>query len=264
MTTPTPLGCEVLLQELRDLHRQALLQLQVAREQLDDAGELRQADDPLARQVGDVRDAVEGQQVVHAQRVKRDVAHDDELVVAGVVGERRQRERLLRQQLRERGGDAARRVAQAGLADVAAERDEQAADGVLRRAQVDAFGRRRRLGMKRGDAVDNAHGDVSVAEACASYAGGSQSAKRPSCTMTSPSAVRRPPGRRSQMRSQCSADSFLPPVSGYERPSARWTVPPIFSSNSVAPIARSMPKFVPMPISPRRRAPSSVCSARCR
>ena len=30
----------------------------------------------------------------------------------------------------------------------------------------------------------------------------------------SPSAVRRPPRRRSQMRSQCSADSFLPPVSG--------------------------------------------------
>ena len=32
-------------------------------------------------------------------------------------------------------------------------------------------------------------------------------------------------------------------------------MPPIFSSNSVAPIARSMPKFVPIPTSPSRRAP---------
>jgi len=48
--------------------------------------------------------------------------------------------------------------------------------------------------------------------------------------------------------SQWTADSFVPPVSGYERPSARWIVPPIFSSNRIVPIARSMPKFVPMPI----------------
>jgi len=36
--------------------------------------------------------------------------------------------------------------------------------------------------------------------------------------MASPSAVIRPPRRRSQMRSRCRADSFAPPVSGYERP----------------------------------------------
>ena len=41
-------------------------------------------------------------------------------------------------------------------------------------------------------------------------------------------------------------------------------MPPIFSSNRSRRSARSMPKFVPMPISPRRRAPSSVASARCR
>ena len=52
---------------------------------------------------------------------------------------------------------------------------------------------------------------------------------------TSPSAESRPPWRRSQIRSQCTADSFVPPVSGYERPSARWTVPPIFSSNRIVP-----------------------------
>ena len=41
--------------------------------------------------------------------------------------------------------------------------------------------------------------------------------------------------------SQWMADSFTPPVSGYDRPRARWIVPPIFSSSSVIPTARSMP-----------------------
>ena len=36
---------------------------------------------------------------------------------------------------------------------------------------------------------------------------------RPSSTIGSPSAVRRPPCRRSQIMSQCTADSFVPPVS---------------------------------------------------
>jgi len=33
--------------------------------------------------------------------------------------------------------------------------------------------------------------------------------------------------------SQWRALSFLPPVSGYDAPTAAWKVPPIFSSNSV-------------------------------
>ena len=37
-------------------------------------------------------------------------------------------------------------------------------------------------------------------------------------------------------------------------------MPPIFSSNRIVPIGRSMPKLVPMPSSPRRRAPASVSS----
>ncbi len=60
--------------------------------------------------------------------------------------------------------------------------------------------------------------------------------------------------------SQCTADSLTPPVSGYERPTARWTVPPIFSSSRIIPTGWSMPKFVPMPISPSSDAPSSVAS----
>ena len=42
----------------------------------------------------------------------------------------------------------------------------------------------------------------------------SGSTQRPSTWIGSPSARIRPPRRRSQMRSQCRADSFLPPVSG--------------------------------------------------
>src|SRR5437588_13451 len=52
-----------------------------------------------------------------------------------------------------------------------------------------------------------------------------------------------------------------PPVSGYERPSARCTVPAIFSSSSVEPVGRSIPELVPIPSSPRNRAPGSVSSA---
>ena len=40
-------------------------------------------------------------------------------------------------------------------------------------------------------------------------------------------------------------------------------MPPIFSSKRIDPTARSMPKFVPIPSSPRRRAPSSVASIAC-
>ena len=85
-TTPTPRGRELLLQPVGDLHRHALLQLQVAGERLDDARELREPDDALARQVRHVGHAMERQQVVHAQRLERDVADQDELVVALVAG----------------------------------------------------------------------------------------------------------------------------------------------------------------------------------
>ena len=36
--------------------------------------------------------------------------------------------------------------------------------------------------------------------------------------------------------SQWMADTFVPPVSGYDRPTARCTVPPIFSSTMIEPI----------------------------
>ena len=72
-----------------DLGGQALLDLQAAGEQVDDAGELRQPQDALAGQVADVRDAVERQQVVLEERVERNRSRDDQLVVAVGVRERR-------------------------------------------------------------------------------------------------------------------------------------------------------------------------------
>ena len=58
-TTPTPLGARCSCSQLAICLRQPLLHLQPAGEQLDDAGELGQPEDAVARQVGHVRDADE-------------------------------------------------------------------------------------------------------------------------------------------------------------------------------------------------------------
>ena len=84
ITTPTPCGCEAVLQELGDLLGQALLDLQPAGVHLDDARDLGQADDPPARDVGDRRGPEERQQVVLAERVERDVLDDDHLAVVDI------------------------------------------------------------------------------------------------------------------------------------------------------------------------------------
>jgi hypothetical protein len=57
-----------------------------------------------------VRYAVERQEVVHAQRVKRDRPGDDQLVVAVLVGKRGRPKRLRRQKLSVCIGHPARRV----------------------------------------------------------------------------------------------------------------------------------------------------------
>ena len=126
---PHALGREVLLQPAGDLLGEPLLHLQPAGEQLDDARQLGQPEDPVARQVGDVRDADEGQQVVLAQRREGDVPGDDELVVALLVRERRQAERARLEQLGVRRRHPPRGVAQRLARDVLPERDEQVGDG---------------------------------------------------------------------------------------------------------------------------------------
>ena len=55
-------GFELLLQPAGDLLRQPLLDLQVACEELDDASELRQPEDPVPREVADMGDPVEREQ----------------------------------------------------------------------------------------------------------------------------------------------------------------------------------------------------------
>ena len=72
---------ELLLHGGRDLGGHALLHLEPAREDLDQARDLADADDPLARDVRDVRLAEERQDVVLAEREEIDVAHDDHLGV---------------------------------------------------------------------------------------------------------------------------------------------------------------------------------------
>ena len=84
---------QVGVEPVGDLLGQPLLHLRAVREQLDHPGQLGQPEDPVAGQVADVRHADERQQVVLADRPDRDVAGEDELVVALVVVERGELER---------------------------------------------------------------------------------------------------------------------------------------------------------------------------
>jgi hypothetical protein len=127
---------QVLLQPVGHLLGQPLLDLQVAGEQLEHPGELREAEDPLAGQVADVRHPGEGQQVVLAQGLQRDVPGDDQLVVALVVGEGRQVELRGGHQLGVGGDHPLRRLGQVRRCRVLAQRPEQRGDRLLGGGQV--------------------------------------------------------------------------------------------------------------------------------
>src|SRR5439155_12674709 len=99
--------------------------------------ELGEPEDALGGQVGDMRHTVERQQVVHAQRLKRDLPDDDQLVVALVVGKRRRVERLGGEQLGVGGRHPARCVAKAGGVQVGAQRHEQVGGGSLGGGAID-------------------------------------------------------------------------------------------------------------------------------
>ena len=60
-----------------------LLRLQAMGEDIDDAGNLGQADDLAVRQIADMRLADDRHHVVLAMRMELDVADDDEIVIAG-------------------------------------------------------------------------------------------------------------------------------------------------------------------------------------
>ena len=153
-------AARALVDPLGDLPGQPLLHLQVAREQLDDARELRQPDEAVAGHVADVRDAAERQQVVLAQRVERDVGDDDEFVVALVVRERRRGERLrasAARSTRRRPGGASRRgaamrmsrpsaVSSASTAAIAPVAVDAAVERLIGRDRVQPSGGGRRCG----------------------------------------------------------------------------------------------------------------------
>ena len=91
-------------------------------------------------QVGDVGLADEWQQVVHAQRLKRDVANEHQLVVVTLVGERRRGELDRRHQLRERAGDPSRRPDEIRRVDIGADRPQQVGCSALGCLEVDFRG----------------------------------------------------------------------------------------------------------------------------
>src|SRR5579864_136460 len=76
-----PPGRERPVERLRDLLRHLLLKLQAVGEDADQARDLAQANDLALRQVAHVAGAEEGQHVVLAQAVERDVLDHDHLVV---------------------------------------------------------------------------------------------------------------------------------------------------------------------------------------
>jgi microcompartment protein CcmK/EutM len=78
---------QLLIDRRGDLRGQRLLRLQALREHVDKPRQLREADDAVGRIIGDMRLADEGHDVVLAMRKKRDVAHQNQIVVAFDLGE---------------------------------------------------------------------------------------------------------------------------------------------------------------------------------
>ncbi len=109
---PNTLGVQIGVEPVGNLLGQPLLHLQSSGKPVDDAGQLRQSDDALIGQIPDVRNSMERQHVVLTQRLERNVPSDDELLVALVVGERREVEILRRKQFGVRAGDPTRCLAQ--------------------------------------------------------------------------------------------------------------------------------------------------------
>ena len=130
---------------LGDLVRHPLLDLQPPREHVDQARDLAEAHHAAVGDVGDVALAEERQQVVLAQTVVVDVAHDHHLVV--IHGEQRAVEdfvdvgRVAARQERHRLGDADGRLDQPFAVGVFAQVDQELPDqgfhgGLLYRARA--------------------------------------------------------------------------------------------------------------------------------
>ena len=134
MITPTPARLDRLLDGLRDLDGEPFLDLQAARVDVDEARDLGEADHLPVRQVGDVRLAVEREQVVLAQGVHVDVLDHHHLVVGdgeeGLVQDLVRILRVAAGQEAERLLDALRRLLEALAVGILAHPGEDVADAV--------------------------------------------------------------------------------------------------------------------------------------
>src|SRR5262249_35291337 len=113
----------------------------------DEARKLGQAGDPPvhARDVANVCDTTEGQQVVFAQREQLDVTYEGQLLVAGLEGGGEHVGRVDPQageELRIGPGHPRGRTPQAVAVGILPERDQDLPDGALDARQVDGVGDR--------------------------------------------------------------------------------------------------------------------------
>jgi len=75
---------ETIHERFRDLRRKIFLNLQTAREDIDNARHFREPDDFSVRNISDVRAADEREQMMFAQRVKLDVFDENDLARLGI------------------------------------------------------------------------------------------------------------------------------------------------------------------------------------
>jgi len=138
------LGGEPRVERVGDLLGQTLLQLRPRRERLDNAGKTAEADHAIARNVRDVGNADERQQVVLADRPELDVAQQHELAALAL----RQLHRLgevLQRVLVETGEEVAVRLRdplrgrpQSGSRRILADRSKQLRDRRLDASSVNS------------------------------------------------------------------------------------------------------------------------------
>jgi hypothetical protein len=128
-------------QGVGDLGGQSLLHLGAAGVAIDEAGELAEADDFAIGEIGHVRPASEGEQVVFAEGVEFNIAEKDDLIVSFVEDGFEMRAWVLVHAGHQFGigaGDAAGGFAEAFAVGVFADGDENLADGAFDTGVVDA------------------------------------------------------------------------------------------------------------------------------
>ena len=89
-TTPAPRRLRCVTSASGDVRRQPFLGLRAGGNVLDQAGQCGQPEDPAGGQVTHVRDPRKGRKVVRANRLERDFPGKHQVVMALLVGERRQ------------------------------------------------------------------------------------------------------------------------------------------------------------------------------